>query len=116
MACILLCSSAVRVHVLHAYRNMAGDRISLILDQRVMFLPFHNSFGLVSIALVWAILEIISGLDPSSVTTEPRYLKLDTVSNLCPLTLIFLLTPLMLLVISLVFRTQIFCRGDSLVD
>ena len=72
-----------------------------------MFLSFHIGFGLVSVAVVWAILEMISGVDPSSVTTEPRYLKLDTVSNLCPLTLIFLLMPLMLLIISLVFSTII---------
>ena len=102
---LFFCSSAVRVHVSHAYSNidMASDRISLILDQRVMFLSFHIGFNLVIVAVVWAILEMISGLDPSSVTTEPRYLKLDTVSNLCPLTLIFLLMPLMLLVNSLVF-------------
>ena len=86
MACTLLCSSAVRVHVLHAYRNIdtTSDRISLILDRRVMFLSFHIGFSLVIDAVVWAILEMISGLDPSSVITEPRYLNLDTVSNLCP--------------------------------
>ena len=108
MACTLLCSSAVRVHVSHAYRNidMASDSISLILDRRVMFLSFHNDFNLVSVAIVWAILEMISDLD-SSVTTEPSYLKLDTVSNLCSLTLTFLLMPLMLLVISLVFSALI---------
>ena len=83
------------------------------------FLSFHIGFSLVSIAVVWAILEMISSLDPSTVTTEPRYLKLDTVFNLLPLTLIFLLMPLMLLVISLFssalipFR-RMFCRGGSL--
>ena len=109
MACTLPCSSALRVHVSHAYRNidMASDRISLILDRRVMFLSFHIGFSLVSIAVVWANVEVISGLDPSSVTTEPRYLKLDTVSNLCHLTLIFLLMPLMSLVIRLVFSVFI---------
>ena len=109
MAYDLLCSSAVRVHVSHAYRNinMSSDRICQILDRRVMFLSFRIGFSLVSVAVVCAILEMISGVDPSSVITEPRYLKLDTVSNLCPLTLIFLLMPLMLLVISLVFSTII---------
>ena len=109
MACTLLCSSAVRVHVSHAYRNIdtTSDRISLILDRRVMFLSFHIGFSLVSIAVVWAILEMISSLDPSSVTTKPRYLKLDTVSNLCPFTVIFLLMPLVSLVISLVFSALI---------
>ena len=85
MACALLCSSAVRVHVSHAYRNtyMESDRISLILDRRVLFSYFHIDFSLASVAVVLAILEMISGLDPSAVTTEPRYLKLDIVSNLC---------------------------------
>ena len=108
MAYVLLCSSAVRVDVSHAYRNidMASDRISQILDRRVMFLSFHIGFSLSSVAVVWAILEIISRVDPSSVTTEPRYLKLDTVSYLCPLTH-FLVMPLMFLVISLVFITLI---------
>ena len=109
MDCTLLRSSAVRVHVSHAYRNidMASDHISLNLDRRVVFLSFHIGFSLVSVAVVWAILEMISGLDHLSVTIKPRYLKLDTVSNLCPLTLIFLLMPLMLLVISLVFSALI---------
>ena len=70
MACIL-CSSVVRVHVTHAYRNtdMTSDCVSLILDQRVLFLSFHIGFSLVIAAVVWAILEMISGLDPSSVIT-----------------------------------------------
>ena len=77
------------------------------VSRRVMFLSFHIGFSLVSVAVVWAVLEMISGLDPSSATIELRYLKLDTVSNLCSLTLIFLLMPLMLLVISLVFSALI---------
>ena len=66
MACTLLCGSAVRVHVLHEYRNIdtTSDSISLILDRRVMFLSFHIGFSLVIAAVVWAILEMISGLDP----------------------------------------------------
>ena len=47
-----------------------------------MCLSFHIVFCLVSVAVVWAILEMISGLDPSYVTTEPKYFgQLDTVSN-----------------------------------
>ena len=87
---------------------MASDRTNLIVDRRVMFLSFHVGFSLVSVVVVWAILEIISGLDPSSVVTEPRYLTLDTVSSLCPLTLMFLFMSLMLLGISLVFSALIF--------
>ena len=115
MACNLLSSSAVRVHVSHAYRNIdtTSDHISLILDRRVMFLSFHIGFSLVIAAVVWAILEMISGLDPLSVITEPRYLNLDTVSNLCPFTVIFLLMPLVLLVISLVFSPPISIPQDA---
>ena len=72
-----------------------------------MCLSFHIGFSLVIAAVVWAILEMISGLDPSSVITEPRYLKLDNVSNMCPFTVIFLLMPLVLLVISVVFSALI---------
>ena len=109
MACTLLISSAVRVHVLHTYRHIdtTSNRISLILDRRVMFLSFHIVFSLVIAAVVWAIIEMISGLDPSSVITKPRYLNLDTVFNLCPFTVIFLLMPLVLLVFSLVFSALI---------
>ena len=35
-----------------------------------------------------AILERTSGLEPSSETTAPRYLKLVTVPNFCPFTFI----------------------------
>ena len=44
-------------------------------------LSFRIGFSLVSPTVVCAFLEMISGLDPSSVTTEPRYLKQDTVSK-----------------------------------
>ena len=37
-----------------------------------------------------AILERTSGLEPSSETTAPRYLKLVTVPNFCPFTFISL--------------------------
>ena len=47
----------------------------------------QTGFNLVSTAVVCAILESISGLD-SSVITEPRYLKLVTVSRFCPFILI----------------------------
>ena len=59
-------------------------------------LSFQTSFSLVSAAVVCAILESISGLEPSSVITEPRFLKLVTVSSLCPVTLISVLMPLVL--------------------
>ena len=62
-----------------------------------------NWYQLVNAAVVCAIPESISGLEPSSVITEPKYLKFVTVSSLCPLTLISLLMPMVLFVISLVF-------------
>ena len=90
MACILLWSSAVRVHDSQAYRKMdvTRERISCNLELREILLSFQTDFNLVSAAIVCAILEGISGLVPSSVVTEPRYLKFVTVSSFCPFTLI----------------------------
>ena len=44
---------------------------------------FQTGFNLVSAAVVCDILQSISGLEPSSVITEPRYLKLVTFSSFC---------------------------------
>ena len=81
MACILLWSSAVRVHDLQAYRKMDVTRecISHIFELREILLSFQTGFNLVNAAAVCAILECILGLQPTSVITEPRYLKLVTV-------------------------------------
>ena len=81
MACILLLSSAVRAHDSQAYRKMdvTRERISHILELREILLSIQIGFSLVSAAFVYAILASISGLKPSSVITEPRYLKLVTV-------------------------------------
>ena len=54
---------------------MRRERISHILELREMLLSFQTGFNLVNVAVVCAILESISGLGPSSVITEPRYLK-----------------------------------------
>ena len=72
MACILLWSSAVRVHDSQAYRKMdvTRERISHILELREILLWFQTGFSLVN-AAVCAILESISGLEPSSVITDP---------------------------------------------
>ena len=72
-----------------------------------MLLLFQTGFNLGNAAVVCAILESISGLEPLSDTTKPRYFKLVTVSSFCPFTLVFLLVPLVLLVISLVFSALI---------
>ena len=78
MACIVLWSSAVKVHDSQAYRkmNVTRERISRILELREMLLSFQTGFNFVDAAVVCAILESISGLEPSSVITEPRYFKL----------------------------------------
>ena len=78
----------MRVHDSHAYRKMdvTRERISCILELREILLSFHG-FSIVSAAVVCAVLESISGLEPSSVIPEPRYLKLVTISNFCPFTL-----------------------------
>ena len=80
----------MRVHDSQAYRmmDMTGERISSILELRETLLFFRTGFNLVNAAVVRAILGSISGLEPSSVITEPTYLKLVTVSGFCPFTLI----------------------------
>ena len=90
MACILLRSSAVGVHGSHAYRriDVTRGRISRVLELREILLSFQIGFNPVNAAVVCAFLQSISGLEPSSVITEPRYLKLVTVSSFCPFILI----------------------------
>ena len=80
MACILLWSSAARVHDSQAYRKMdvTRERISRILELREILLSIQIGFILVNAAVACAILQSNSGLEPSSVITEPRYLKLVT--------------------------------------
>ena len=75
----LLCTSAVRVHDSQAYRKMdvTRDRISHIMELREILLTFQTGFNLVGV--IYAILESISGLEPSSIITEPKYLKLVAV-------------------------------------
>ena len=108
MAHILLCSCAVRVHDSQTYRKMDVTRecISHIVELREMLLSFQTGFTLVS-AVVCAVQESISGLEPSSDTNEPLYLKLVTVSSFCLFTLIYLLMLLVLFVINLVFLVLI---------
>ena len=77
MACLLLWNSAVKVHDSQAYRKM--ERISRILELREILLSIQTGYSLVNASVACAVLESISGLEPSSVITEPRYLKLVTV-------------------------------------
>ena len=86
----------MRVYDSQAYRKMdvSKEHISRILELREMLLSFQTGFNLVNAAVVGAILESISGLEPSSVITEPRYLKLVTVLNFRPFTLTSVSMPL----------------------
>ena len=86
---------------------MTREGISRTLELREILLSFQTGFNLVKAAFVCAILESISGFEPSSVITEPRYLKLVTVSSFYPFTLISVLMPLVLFVIRLVFSALI---------
>ena len=63
----------MRVHDSQALRKMDVTRkcISRILELGEILLSFHTGFSLVNAAVVCAILESISGLEPSSVITEP---------------------------------------------
>ena len=83
----------MRVHDSQAYRKMDVTRecISRILELREILLSIQTSFSLVNAIVVCAVLESISGLEPSSVITVPWYLKLVTVSSFYPFTLIFVL-------------------------
>ena len=86
---------------------MRKECIGRILKLRELFLSFEIGLNLDSVAVVSAILESISSLGPSSGTSQPRYFKFVIVLSFCPFTLIFLLMPLVLFVISLVFSALI---------
>ena len=64
----------MRVHDSQTYRKMdvTRERVSRILELREILLSFQIGFNLVSAAVVCAILESISGLEPSTVIPEPR--------------------------------------------
>ena len=59
-------------------------RIKLTLEASEMFLSLHMNFTLERAAVVWAILERISGFDPSLEMIAPRYLMFSTSSRLWP--------------------------------
>ena len=87
MACILLCSSALRVHDSQAYRKMntTRERISHILELREMLLSFQIGFNLVSVAVVCAVLESISALEPSSLINCAQVLEACHCLKLLPI-------------------------------
>ena len=65
--------------------EITKERISLIFELREICLSLQMVFSLASAAVACAILDSASGLEPWSVTTAPRYLKLSTSSNFSPL-------------------------------
>ena len=71
----------MRVYDTQAYRkiDVTREHISRTLELTEILLSIQTGFSLVNAAVVCAILENISGLEPSSIITEPRYLKLVTV-------------------------------------
>ena len=91
--------------------DVTRERISRILELTGILLSFQTGFSLVNAAVVCAIVKSISGLETSLVITESRYLKLVTVSNFCPFTLISVLMPLVTFVISLVLGTDLYAVG-----
>ena len=57
-------------------------RINLTFEVSVMFLSLHMILSLERAAVVWAILERISGFDPLLEMIAPRYWKFSTSSSL----------------------------------
>lgn len=57
---------------------MTKERLSLMFELVEIFVLFHMVLSLIIVAVVWAILERISGLEFSSVFTDPRYLNRAT--------------------------------------
>ena len=55
--------------------DVTRERISRILELREILLSFQTGFSLVSAAVVCANLDSMSGLEPSSIITEPKYMK-----------------------------------------
>ena len=80
---------------------MTKKHISCILELREMLLSFQTGLKLFNATVVCTILESISGLEPSSDTIDPRYLKLVTVSSFYLFIFISLWLPLVLFVIIL---------------
>ena len=103
-ACALFSSSAVKVYASQAYRNMdmAREHISFTFDPRRMLLSLQMGFSFVRAAVACAILERTSSFEPE--TIAPRYLKLVTVPNFRPLTLISLWMSLRCLPLALPFQ------------
>ena len=68
--------------------DVTREHIRCILKLRETLMSFQTGINFVSAAVVCTILDSIAGLEPSTVITKPRYLKLVTVSSFCPFFLI----------------------------
>ena len=73
--------------------EMTSERISFTFDPRDVLLSLQMGFSFVRAAVACAILERTSGLEPSSETSAPRFLKFVTEPNFCPFTFISLWMP-----------------------
>ena len=73
-----LCCDDPRLKRTHRKVDVTREYTGRILKLREMPLSSQTGFGLVKAAVVCVVLESISALEPSSDTTEPRYLKLVT--------------------------------------
>ena len=73
----------MRVHDSQACRKMdvTKERIGCLMELREILLSVQTVFNLVNAAVVCAVMESILDLEPSLVITDPRYLKLVTVSS-----------------------------------
>ena len=67
--------------------DVTREHINRNIELREMLLSVQTGFNLVNDAVVCAVLECISGLEPSSLITEPRYMKIVTVSSFSPFSL-----------------------------
>ena len=77
------------------------------MELKEILLSIQTGFSLVNAAVASAILQSNSGLELSSVITEPRYFKLVVVSSFCPFTSVSVLMPLVFFASSLVFSALI---------
>ena len=68
--------------------EMTQERISFTFNPRDILLSLRIGFGFIRAAVACAIIEKISGFEPSSETTVLGYLKLNTVANFLHYTLI----------------------------
>ena len=91
------------------YRKMdvTREHINRILELTELLLSFQIGLNLVNAAVVCVLLESTSGLEPLVVIIEPRYLKFVIVSSFCQFTLISVLMPLVLFVISFIFSAVV---------